>query len=118
MGRTRRGRHDGWREARAERDRAKRRRREERERRRRDRDATELASWQGHGSCGRKVRFPTRQEAETWADGCGARFGPEHAGQVAYRCEVCGGWHLTAHPWHMAQRRGEGEIGPTDGDVE
>lgn len=99
MARTRGARHDPWSEARAERERAKRQRRAERERRRRDREAEEAASWQGHGSCGRKARFATRQEAESWADGNAARYGPGHGGQVAYRCGLCGGWHLTSHPW-------------------
>lgn len=93
------------REERAEREARRARRRLERERRRRDRRATADASWQGHGSCGRKVRFDTRQSAETWAAGNRARFGPSCAGQVAYRCELCGGWHLTSRPWRRPSGR-------------
>ena len=98
MARTR-GRHGPDGSAKRERERLRRRRRERRERRRRDRAATEAAGWQGHGSCGRKARFATRQEAESWAAGVVARHGPASAGQVAYRCGLCGGWHLTSHPW-------------------
>ena len=86
--------------AKRERERRRRARRARRERRRRDRAASESCGWQGHGSCGRKVRFGTRQEAESWAAGVVARFGPGSGVQVAYRCELCGGWHLTSHPWH------------------
>lgn len=95
-------------DARAARERRRRRREAERRRRRRDRMATEAASWQGHGSCGRKVRFATRQQAESWAAGVRARYGAGSAEQSAYECELCGGWHLTSHPWRGTARTGEG----------
>ena len=112
MGKDRRASRSGARayaEARAGREAVRRRRAERRRRRRRDRRATELASWQGHGSCGRKARFPTRQGAESFAAGVKARFGTDAPEQSAYECPLCGGWHLTSHPWWSIRTRTHGE---------
>lgn len=79
-------------------ERRRRRRRARRLRRRRDVESVEQAGKLGHGSCGRKVRYPTRQGAETFAASVRARFGAALPEQVAYRCALCGGWHLTSHP--------------------
>ena len=79
-------------------ERRRRRRRARRLRRRRDVESVERAGRLGHGSCGRKVRYPTRQGAVAFAArGC-ARFGAALPEQFAYRCAVGGGWHLTSHP--------------------
>ena len=79
-------------------ERRRRRRRARRLRRRRDVESVEVAGVRGHGSCGRKVRYPTRQGAETFAASVRARFGATLPEQTAYRCALCGGWHLTSHP--------------------
>lgn len=104
MSKTRRARDDPWREERAERIARRVMRKRKRERRRRDRRARKEASWQGHGSCGRKARFATRQEAETWAAGNRARYGGLTSEQWPYECPFCGGWHLTSHPWNASRR--------------
>ena len=47
-------------------------------------------------SCERKNRYDTRAEAEAVMADC------EHRGRrglACYKCEYCGGWHLTSHPW-------------------
>lgn len=47
-------------------------------------------------SCESKNRYDTRQDAEEAIARCA-----EHGrrGLTCYRCEFCGGWHLTSHPW-------------------
>lgn len=80
-------------------ERRRRRRRARRLRRRRDVESMERAGRMGHGSCGRKVRYQTLQGAETFAASVRARFGAALPEQSAYRCPLCGGWHLTSHPW-------------------
>lgn len=47
-------------------------------------------------SCESKRRYDTREEAEETIALCA-----EHGrhGLSCYRCEYCGGWHLTSHPW-------------------
>lgn len=47
-------------------------------------------------SCESKKRYDTRTEAEEAIALCA-----EHGrhGLSCYRCEFCGGWHLTSHPW-------------------
>lgn len=47
-------------------------------------------------SCESKQRYATRQEAEDTIAKC-AEHG--QTGLSCYRCEFCGGWHLTSHPW-------------------
>lgn len=47
-------------------------------------------------SCESKKRYETRQEAEETIAWC-AEHG--RTGLSCYRCEFCGGWHLTSHPW-------------------
>lgn len=47
-------------------------------------------------SCERKNRYDSRMEAEAVIADCenhGRR------GLTCYKCEYCGGWHLTSHPW-------------------
>lgn len=47
-------------------------------------------------SCSSKNRYDTRDEAEAVMADCenhGRR------GLSCYKCEYCGGWHLTSHPW-------------------
>ena len=71
----------------------RKRRKRDRERMLRDRWVTEVWEQRGHGSCGRKVRFRCLHEA--------TRFAYDHHLRRplwAYRCEFCGGWHLTRHP--------------------
>lgn len=89
-------------------ERRRRRRRARRLRRRRDVESVEVAGRLGHGSCGRKVRYPTRQGAETFAASVRARFGAALPEQFAYRCALCGGWHLTSHPRPEARRADSG----------
>ena len=47
-------------------------------------------------SCESKNRYDTKGEAQLAIVSCA-----EHGttGLKAYRCEYCGGWHLTSHPW-------------------
>ena len=47
-------------------------------------------------SCESKNRYDTKGEAQLAIASCA-----EHGttGLMAYRCEYCGGWHLTSHPW-------------------
>lgn len=98
MGRTRR--HHG-RDAVAMDARRRQLRRRRRADRRRRRRAEEAAGWQGVGSCGRKVRFASRANAEEFAVAASLMW-PGSRPQVAYECELCGGWHLTTHPWRAA----------------
>ena len=46
-------------------------------------------------SCSSKNRYDTRWDAEAAIASC-----EEHGrrGLSCYRCEFCGGWHLTSHP--------------------
>ncbi len=47
-------------------------------------------------SCERKNRYDTRAEAEAVMADCENRG---RRGLACYKCEYCGGWHLTSHPW-------------------
>lgn len=47
-------------------------------------------------SCESKNRYGTKGEAQLAIASC-AEHGTK--GLKAYRCEYCGGWHLTSHPW-------------------
>lgn len=58
--------------------------------RKRRRRAEEAAGWQGVGSCGRKVRFASRANAEEFAVAASLMW-PGSRPQVAYECELCGG---------------------------
>lgn len=58
-------------------------------------DAERDEAWR-YKSCERKNRYDTRAEAEAVMADC------EHRGRrglACYKCEYCGGWHLTSHPW-------------------
>lgn len=58
-------------------------------------DAERDEAWR-YKSCERKNRYDTRAEAEAVMADCenhGRR------GLACYKCEYCGGWHLTSHPW-------------------
>ena len=46
-------------------------------------------------SCERKNRYDTRAEAEAVMAECENRG---RRGLACYKCEYCGGWHLTSHP--------------------
>ena len=43
-----------------------------------------------------KNRYDTRAEAEAVMADCENRG---RRGLACYKCEYCGGWHLTSHPW-------------------
>lgn len=47
-------------------------------------------------ACIGKMRFYDRQTAKRMAAKMDARYGN---GQKIYRCDYCGCWHLTTHPW-------------------
>lgn len=66
---------------------------EERREQKREADHDAAMRWK---SCEKKNRYATRDEAEearTWCEERGTR------GLEIYRCEYCGGWHLTSHPF-------------------
>lgn len=46
-------------------------------------------------SCESKNRYATRWDAQEAIAAC-ASYG--RTGLTCYRCELCGGWHLTSHP--------------------
>lgn len=46
-------------------------------------------------SCEKKNRYATRDDAEEALRWCEARG---KRGLAIYRCDWCGGWHLTSHP--------------------
>ena len=71
----------------------KRKRKDLRSNKSRDKKITELYGKFGHRSCGRKTRFRNRGDAEK----CAGRY-PQH-NLIPYKCELCGGWHLTSHPF-------------------
>lgn len=47
-------------------------------------------------SCESKKRYDTREDAEEAIELCAVHG---RRGLSCYRCEFCGGWHLTSHPW-------------------
>lgn len=47
-------------------------------------------------ACDRKNRYDSRPEAEAVIADCAVHG---RGGLSCYRCEYCGGWHLTSHPW-------------------
>lgn len=66
---------------------------EERREQKREADHDAAMRWK---SCEKKNRYTTRDEAEEarkWCEDRGTR------GLEIYRCEYCGGWHLTSHPF-------------------
>ena len=48
-----------------------------------------------HLSCGRKVRYRTKSDALAFASRYVMRGAPM---LMAYRCQYCGGWHLSSKP--------------------
>lgn len=84
----------------------KRQRKSERERQRRDKKVSDKYGKVAHGSCGRKTRFKSESSAN--------RYIERHPTLelACYKCDFCGGWHLTSHPLHVAngqdERRGSG----------
>lgn len=46
-------------------------------------------------SCASKNRYDTRWDAEEAIAWCASQG---RSGLTCYRCEFCGGWHLTSHP--------------------
>lgn len=46
-------------------------------------------------ACESKMRYSSRSEAEGAIAACAARG---RGGLRCYRCQYCGGWHLTSHP--------------------
>lgn len=70
----------------------KRRRKRERERERRDKKVSDKYGKVAHGSCGRKTRFKSESSAVKYIE--------RHPTLelACYKCEFCGGWHLTSHP--------------------
>ena len=58
-------------------------------------DAERDEAWR-YKSCERKNRYDTRAEAEAVMADCENRG---RRGLACYKCEYCGGWHLTSHPW-------------------
>ena len=47
-------------------------------------------------ACASKNRYASRAEALAVIDECAAHG---RHGLSCYRCDYCGGWHLTSHPW-------------------
>ena len=64
-------------------------------------DAERDEAWR-YKSCERKNRYDTRAEAEAVMADCENRG---RRGLACYKCEYCGGWHLTSHPWKEAPHR-------------
>ena len=58
-------------------------------------DAERDEAWR-YKSCERKNRYDTRAEAEAVMADCENRG---RRGLACNKCEYCGGWHLTSHPW-------------------
>ena len=63
--------------------------------RERDRRVTAEHGREGHGSCGRKRRYPSEVIALQAALHAMRRGAPP---LWVYRCTLCDGWHLTSHP--------------------
>lgn len=49
-----------------------------------------------HKACESKNRYMSRYDAEAAIASC-EQYGTK--GLKCYKCEFCGGWHLTSHPW-------------------
>lgn len=58
--------------------------------------AAEREEARRYKACDRKNRYDSRAEAEEAAAICAAHG---RGGLSYYKCEYCGGWHLTSHPW-------------------
>ena len=82
---------------RSKRGRSEKKRSMARARRARKKDARrrEMALSKGATACARKRRYPTRRAAELAAAACEFR---RDVRLSVYRCDTCGGWHLTSHP--------------------
>ena len=65
-----------------------------REDERRDQLADEREAARRWSACEKKARYSSRAEAEAAIAAC-----EEHGtrGLTLYRCDYCGGWHLTSH---------------------
>lgn len=63
------------------------------ERKGRDRRVTSEYGMSAHYSCGRKARYPTKEDAIGMA---AARVSRGPSFLRAYHCPYCGGWHLTS----------------------
>jgi hypothetical protein len=59
---------------------------------RRDKKVTGDHGEKAHGACGRKKRYRSRHGAEMYI-----AWHPTMK-LSAYKCDYCGGWHLTSHP--------------------
>lgn len=68
----------------------------EREHGRRDKLDAERDEAFRYKSCARKNRYDSRAEAEAVMADCESHG---RRGLSCYKCEYCGGWHLTSHPW-------------------
>ena len=67
----------------------------EREEERRERAAQEHDEALRQKACESKNRYATRAEAQAAIDSCAAHG---TRGLHCYRCDFCGGWHLTSKP--------------------
>lgn len=67
-------------------------RRERMERRRRIEEEYGMAAWK---KCTSKNRYDSEGEARSYARTYSALYGIH---TDVYRCDLCGGWHLTTHP--------------------
>lgn len=87
-------------ETRGRRERNKRSRAAKRRRRRsdakRDKRVTELYGKEGHNSCGRKIRYTRLDVAQRFATMLAINSGKDIR---VYSCSLCGGWHITSHPY-------------------
>ena len=61
---------------------------------RREHEQEERESARRYKGCERKNRYASRAEAEAAIQSC-ADWGTH--GLTCYKCEYCGGWHLTSH---------------------
>jgi len=72
----------------------KKRRRYRHERRERDALMRKKYGIRGHRACGRKHRYESKDEAMEHA--CISMAHPGVPQLWVYKCELCGGWHLTS----------------------
>lgn len=82
---------DRWKRSRA-RQKMKRRERNERSAKLRKEYGND---YRAYNACGRKIRYDTKEEAETYAIKSEIYSGEKK--YRVYRCQYCGGWHLTTH---------------------
>lgn len=72
-----------------------RRERQERERDHRDRLVSAMHGEHGHGTCGRKAVYHSYEAVQR---AIRRNEGKSDTELFAYKCGMCGGWHLTSHP--------------------